>query len=316
MLRSHPSSQMNTLESIWVQYMKFVYERCNSSVLKRVFSNFHAGGGQQVLGSSHKQHCDLLLITKEDQKTTLNFFNFHGMYFHYNTHTSNCNQSTTNKPLSDYFQWDSDSLKQDHFRLNYVRAMSKVNENLVFRYNIHTECQFFHNSEYTSPLTNQVYRSLKTMLKHEDSNNCVFSNLKSSYTQKNLVQDILNDKLQGFVTIRGGTEKNDNDIESQFGFCVQKSKISVDDASNYTKNQIIHTFKNEPYDESNKQHLDFLTAYFKKQIERNHTRTYISEDHLETMKCSYLKFLISTRGFHKFEIVHYLHYSEKLWFKF
>jgi hypothetical protein len=188
--------------------------------------------------------------------------------------------------------------------------MTKVRPMQVsFSYHVSYTCDWFHDrplpSLNASSKPEKKFWNITELLAEERENEYYEPPpRKQQYLQKKvLVRDILNDKIQGFVTIRGGREKlsakKNSRAQNKFGYCVQNCAPGKHQISDYTKAQIAEFYG------INEEGVD---AFLDKMPARTlNSTTFHSE---ETISTAYLKWLMVKRGFVDFEITHFL------WYKF
>ena len=273
----------------------------------RIISAIHAGPGQLTFGHSQQQRADLTLVFRASVNNPAVIFvhNYHGQgpYGHYEGHLNECRLNGGTECVR-----KQDSDKMDAFRVRLASAWSAVNPfSLLFEYSTSHACDFFCGNKLDSlMIPGKQYVSLHELL-HLDfpqPNDDIFIAQSVSSTRKilnikDLENDILTGKETGFVTLKGGREKESRNACDQFGFCVQKIQPTSNMLSEFTLNQI-------------KQHFNYTTiaeidCFLAKLPARTlNTCTFIEE---ETVSTSYLQWLMKERGFSHFAITHFIAYK-------
>jgi hypothetical protein len=303
-----------TEEAVVIQYLALggheKFTNLKNQSPERIISSIHAGPGQQVFGYSDKQRCDLLMLfdkTPERSHRELHYHNYHGFFWHYQGHFEGC-PSTQDRYAQ--LKIEDKTALLDSFRADYAEAMSQVRpDQVTFHYHKSYSCDWVHGKPVKSlnPATpEKTYFNIHELLLAERTAD--FYQPPPSQQQflnkGTLVKDIVDGKIDGFVTIRGGREnrganKNKKDASSYFGFCVQNYAPRPDQISEYTRHQM---------SEYNGVDLDQVDAMIAKQPARTLNSTTFHQE--ETISTNYLKWLIKERQFVDFEITHFL------WYKF
>jgi hypothetical protein len=287
-----------------------------------VMSNIHAGPGQIVFGYSNKQYCDLTMAFYRDEESDkdpdtpasrLFFHNYHGYPWHYKGHSPGC-PSTKDAYLS--FQLTPETELMDDFRRRYALAMSRIRpQQVTFHYDASLSCDWFHDRPLPSldatraAAGGKFYYNISELLAEERASEFYEP---PSPTQKfidktQLVEDIAAGKIDGFVTIRGGREVDNNDDNPalrNFGFCVQNYAPRPDQVSDYTKAQIAEFYGLDDDNDDG----EGVKKYLEKQPARTLNSTSFHSE--ETVSTAYLRWLMKKRGFVDFEVTHFL------WYKF
>ena len=312
--KEHRSKNVTeTEEAVVVQYIALggheKFTKLKNQQPERVISSIHAGPGQQVFGYSDKQRCDLLMLfdKKPGERThrELHYHNYHGFFWHYQGHFEGC-PSTLDRYTK--LKIDDATLRLDSFRLEYAEAMSKVRpDQVTFHYHMSYSCDWVHGKPVKSlvdPTSDKTYFNIHELLAAERAED--FYQPPPSHQdflhKHTLVRDIMADKIDGFVTIRGGRENRSQaaaDASTHFGFCVQNYAPRPEELSNYTRRQM---------SEFNGIDLNQVDTVIKKQPPRTLNSTTFHDE--ETISTNYLKWLIRERNFVDFEITHFL------WYKF
>ena len=314
-------------ESLVVQYLALgghrhwtsPANRVGSMIPRMACSGIHAGPGQLSFGHDRRHRADLTLFFERvpERETPARVFvhNYHEHRVHYKGHTEACPKN------SDPFCFDVETQKADHFKIGLAKVWSEVQpQNVIFEYSTSTACDFFHGKLIIGAATNAISNfSLAELLKDEfkiephGEDECriflppprpdrIGENLLSAAQLK---LDIASGIEKGFVTIKGGKEASFNDASDIFGFCVQSySCCNPNDISEFTKKQIArdHSW---PDPENGREQL--LKDYMSRQPPRTLNSTSFHAE--ETISTSYLQWLIKERGFHNFEITHFLRYK-------
>lgn len=299
-----------TEEAVVIQYLalggheKFTGLKNESP--ERVISSIHAGPGQQVFGYSDKQRCDLLMLfdkTPERGHRELHYHNYHGFFWHYQGHFDGC-VSTLDRYTK--LKIDDQTRLLDSFREEYAEAMSKVRpDQVTFHYHKSYSCDWVHGKPLKSlnPNSDKTYFNIHELLSAERSQEFYQPppTHQEFLNKETLVRDIVNDKITGFITVRGGREnRSKQDASSHFGFCVQNFAPRSEQISSFTRQQM-----SEFNGFANVQQAEELID---KQPARTLNSTTFHQE--ETISTNYLKWLIKERNFVDFEITHFL------WYKF
>ena len=338
-----------TEEALVVQYLALGGHRDFSKLdvgrkPDRVASGIHAGPGQIVFGSGPTQRCDLMLAFFPDARkgdvdnggsgsdvvrgVKLYFHNFHGIEWHYHGHKETCPKKAVYPTPIHRHKFKSAML--DRFRFSLASAFSKVSpKKVTFHYSFSTSCDYIcagRSIKSLQPRSTEVwYESLKELLLTDFPEGSV-SDLplwiprKTLYLNKKvLTTKIADNKITGFVTLKGGRENPDfifdrRSAAKNFGFCVQNYAPSPDEISPYTKRQIAEYFGwcsvsggGGGGDDSIEYDLERVDNYIRNQPPRTlNSKTFHSE---ETVSTTYLRWLMLERGFVDFEITHFIEYS-------
>ena len=278
----------------------------------RIFSNFHAGYGQQVFGCGPSQRCDLLLAFFDKSVVELKYHNYHGSYYHYEGHIESCPK--LNMP----FRAKIATVLFDSFRCNLALEFSLVRPNKVlFAYSVSTECEFEHGARkfysLKDPTVYGPYESVRELVLSELTEKIWLKHPSILFSKDQLLVNILAGRQTGFVTIKGGRENielvrshlpaGEVDAGEVFGFCVQNFAPSLELLSSHTKDQIKKYFGWSLDESSNELLNDFISKLPPRTLNSN---TFHSE---ETISTTYLIWLVQERGFCDFEITHFLHYK-------
>jgi hypothetical protein len=277
----------------------------------RIMSAIHAGPGQLVFGYSNKQRCDVTLAFARDPVNEdpnivpamrLHFHNYHGWHWHYKGHMKDCPSTE-----AAYFEFDltNETESMDSFRFAYAEALTRVRpQQVVFAYHRSFTCDWFHNKPIPSlsPITTTYATILELLVAERADTFYQPAPSRQQYLSKEvLVKDITDGKIDGFVTLRGGRENFHTSSEpgKRFGFCVQNYAPSMDQISDYTKQQISE-FYGLP--------ADGVKAFVEKSQARTLNSTTFHAE--ETISTAYLRWLMKERHFVDFDITHFL------WYKF
>jgi len=290
-----------------------------------IASAIHSSPGQQVFGHTKQQRADLMLqfskshSSSEFAKSLILFHNYHGGYFHYEGHTPTCCRKAPNNDKP--FNVKKDTYWNDLFRRDYAEKMSSVFPfNFKIVYSISYECDYFHGSvdHFYFPTASTTATSF-TSCKFEGSMHTAINEIeqkaaniecsrhfkqppffnpwkfKRSYkNQQELLDDIMTRKVDGFVTISGGSETpSNNKAINNFGFCVQKFAPRLDQLSALTRAQAAMFNVSRPT----------ATA------SRTMSSGAFHGDHDETLSTSYFRWLIEKRGLKDFKITHFIRYA-------
>jgi hypothetical protein len=279
----------------------------------RVFSSLHTGPGQLVFGYSDKQRADLMLAfdrttttatRKKSKVMELHFFNYHGYHWHYEGHMEEC-PSSDNRYMS--MAVVPQSKLMDDFRYAYAQAMSQVFPSRVtFHYHVVYECEVKHGIPVPSLLrpASKSYYSAQELMAEEFADTFYLPPPRSKviYNKEQLVTDIAEGKVDGFVTLRGGREARQEPVVSRhFGFCVQNYAPQPCELSEHTKRQIAEYYK---LSQENGEVDKFLLNQPARTL---NSTTFHSE---ETISTNYLRWLMQERDFCDFEVTHFM------WYKF
>ena len=287
--------------------------RCGNNDMKlvRAGSALHAGAGQQVLGWNKSQRADLLLAFRDAEgRSVLHYHNHHEIGTHYTGHVPLCWKAET---AGSYYEHTL-SRRCDSFREGLAKALTSVRPDRVkFYYTRTTTCELMHGSDLspevgsTRPGCKQLYATAAEACLLERTNDFIYLPEKERRRAMNVEGEVLpgiaNGSLTGFVTIKGGRESQEVidrcPAAARFGFCVQKYAPTDEEISDFTKRQI-----------SDYHGLD-SEIELDKILDRQQSRTVNSGTFhtWETVTTSYLRWLMSERGFCDFEILHLALYN-------
>lgn len=275
-----------------------------------IISSIHSGPGQVTFGYTRQQKADLILIfsSTKNHPAVIFVHNYHGRgpYGHYDGHLSNCRLN--NCSIDSKCIIEEETEKMDNFKKLLASKLSTINYNkLVIEYSTSYACQFFCGNPLSSlKLTGKTYISLHELLNLDFPNPTdkifiprYFQNTRKILNIGSLISDICTGKQTGFVTLKGGNEKNTHNALDYFGFCIQKIAPTTEMLSEFTINQIKDYYKLKSIDEVNK----FLLSLPERTL---NAKTFFTE---ETISTTYLQWLIKERGFSNFTITHFIAYK-------
>jgi len=312
-------------ESFVVQYMASggirQFANLTQQVTKNkpflVASSVHSGSGQQTFGYSVGQRSDIMLafFDASAQKNYLCFHNYHGHMWHYIGHQEGCplNVNKTNQIVVREI-----TSKMDLFRSELAAAWSDVRpDKLAFDYSVSFACQMFHGMPVASlDKSTTKYYCVKECLLSERKHDSWFPRSERVFEHEHLKQAIMEGSVTGFVTLKGGQEKNLNFTDpagTRFGFCVQAHAPSSNAISSFTKDQIAEFFSWGNKSNETEACAKRVEDYIKKQSARTiNSGTFHVE---ETISTTYLQWLMVERNFDDFEISHFLAYEFRNWSK-
>ena len=280
-------------------------------------SSVHSGAGQQTFGYSVGQRADLMLAfhDKQNDKTILSYHNYHGHMWHYIGHLQKCPLNVIDQAS---FVEREISVKMDQFKKELSLAWSAVRpDKLIFDYSVSYACQMFHGLRVPSlDNTDTTFYCVKECLLNERKNESWFPRSERVFEHETLKQGIRDGSATGFVTLKGGKEKQMGFTDpsgTRFGFCVQAYAPTPNDISSYTKSQIarFYTWGNS-FSESetcDKKVNGYISAQPARTI---NSGTFHSDT---TISTTYLQWLMVDRNFDDFEMTHFLAYEFRDWNK-
>ena len=293
----------------------------------RAASSIHAGAGQQVLGWSPRQRCDLLLSFDGDyskgQPARLLYVNHHGSCWHYDGHYADCLHNARRSACS--ARPKALSARMDGFRRGLCEALTKVAPlRCTFDYDVTTSCSHVHGSRHGPSLPCAFDGG---SAKHRNARDCLLSAkrlggpdarsvwlppIEEAVEPDVLVRGILDGTRTGFVTVKGGRERRDvrqkDPAGSRFGFCVQNHAALWSDLSERTRSEIALHYG---WDLETVGGVRKLEDFLKKQPAR--TLNAVSFLDAETISTTYLRWLMEERGFTGFRVSHFLAYEFRDW---
>ena len=276
----------------------------------RIISAIHAGPGQVTFGYSRQQRADLILVfsATDDHPAIIFVHNYHGAgpYGHYSGHLRSCRlYDGTDKTECKII---SETEEMDSFRHHLATIFTKVDESkLIVEYSTSYACEFFCGNSISSlKFLDKKYISLQEVFYSDfrQPNDVIFIPESVKSTRKilnirTLENDIISGKATGFVTLKGGREKETKNALDFFGFCVQKVAPTSDMLSAFTVEQIKQYY--------NLTTIEEIDKFLKKLPSRTlNATTFLSE---ETISTTYLQWLIKERGFSNFIITHFIAYK-------
>ena len=279
-------------------------------------SSVHSGAGQQTFGYSVGQKADLMMCYEgsESQPNRICYHNYHGHMWHYRGHLDKCPQKSTD---SSRFIVTEMTKKLDNFKKKLAQAWSEIRpKKVIFDYTCSYACQLYHGTPvFSLDSKEKTFYSVKECLLEERPQEAWFPPAPQKYFDHNQLKLLIKDgKIDGFVTIKGGCEREDmkylDPAGSRFGFCVQNYAPSPSKISPFTKEQIARFYgwirkKDQTID------LDKVDAWLSKQPPRTiNSGTFHVE---ETVSTSYLRWLMQERKFDEFTITHFLAYQFRNW---
>jgi hypothetical protein len=145
---------------------------------------------------------------------------------------------------------------------------------------------------------------LKTVFKNKQN---IFSRQYDTHiTIADFLAGMKSGKYEGFVTLKGGFERDSHDANDYFGFCIQKyaPDPKLGEISNFTRQQIADYMG---WDLNSSVGTEYVDRYLSKQPARTlNSGTFHSE---ETISTSYLVWLMKERNFSDFTVTHFLRYK-------
>ena len=132
---------------------------------------------------------------------------------------------------------------------------------------------------------------------------------KNEFTQEELVAKLLKsqpnakgERFGGFLLVRGGKQRCGDDVDPMMGYCMQRSRVSVSDLGAMTRWQAAQMCDG---DEVAAKAL--LERYCKN--EQTTCRTAYPMGAGELIGVDLFRFLVTQKGFHGYEIQHFIHYN-------
>ena len=308
-----------------IQAWRNDYRHCQPS---RIASAVHAGAGQQVLGWSQQQRCDLLVALDGDSDTNrpacLLYVNHHGAFWHYEGHFDSCSERRRA-----FFRWKPLTLRMDSFRRGLCEALTAVApEKCRFAYAVTTSCSHVHGAgrkrSAKPSLPCAFLRQAEGAAVHSSARDCLLEARRNGgqageavwlnppeeyFDPQDLAELVAKGRATGFVTVQGGRESKkvagDDPAGHRFGFCVQNHAARLTDLSERTVREMADHFGWQ-HDGENK-----LSDYLSRQPARTlNAATFFDS---ETVSTTYLRWLIEERGFTHFRITHFLSYEFRDW---
>ena len=300
----------------------------------RAASAVHAGAGQQVLGWSEHQRCDLLLAFEGEARSglpaVLLYVNHHGSFWHYDGHAEGCPEGAAGRPP---LTWKPLTARMDDFRRGLCEALTAVApERCRFVYAVTTSCSHVHGGGRRrsarrlacpfDPAGDTFHASARECLLEArrmggPGSEVVWLNQpEESFAPDVLARLIASGKATGFVTLQGGREsrkvRDEDPAGHRFGFCVQNHAARLSDLSERTALEMARHFgwttEGEPLGQVAR---DKLSDYLSGQPARTlNASTFFG---CETVSTTYLRWLIEERGFTHFRITHFLAYEFRDW---
>lgn len=316
--RDYGNESRNELDSLESQFVQFWSLEVRPTA-DYVFSGYHAGGGQQVLGDNFRQRCDILTTRRDEANKVaiVEFVNFHSIHFHRSDgHLRSCERFDS--------EFDQQPIPADLVRTREFDAMKRAyaaaltsasvahGHPMRVEYRSIFECQLFHRKN-IGP-----YPNVRSLLRARHPERSVLGiGRLGSITQEALVRRILErpdnssgeNDWGGFVVVAGGSETIDADFDPEMmGFCMQRSPIRRTDITPYTEAQATRYFEG---------HGDLADSYLDKQVGRLQTVTRRSfpPEEGEVISLEYLRWLIRRRGLKGFRIKHFLFYRHKFFLR-
>ncbi len=313
-----------------------------------VASNFHAGPGQLTFGSDRRQTADLTLIREPGR---IEVHNFHGFYYHYTGHAANCplrrrlgqedDEDEEEEEDRGLLRMNDKTTSGDAFKRGLVEALNGVGLGLRFSYRAHLECDLFHGNgvededddnggvrrrrRQRGRRRRNVLTYEKLTERHGDDVLAPFE--KKSFSQDELVRAVVEEGLQGFVTLRGGTtepadgDADDDKVSRLFGFCQQLSTPRMEDIPEFTIGQVLQRYGVGREGSTEAEGLEALSRA-EKHLENvcrtplNLTRlSFDSEGPGHTLWTDQFRWLVNKRGLRGFRVVHFVHYHARTWLR-
>jgi len=255
---------------------------------KLAASGIHAGPGELTFGSDRRQGADLTVVHDWGR---VGYFNFHGARYHYEGHFPYCEAATATvacggDPLPPP-EVNEATLSGDDFKRGYAAALNAAGGPCRFEYASFYECQFFHGT------FGDV--DLRAYMEDRHGDDYVGGRPFVGIGQAALKSAIRSGRATGFVAIVGGSERISDKASRQFSFVAQRSKVSLDEVGEFTRDRIRDSGRGGRH-------------YEEKSFTLTRRRVHPSAEPL-CMSTAYLKWLMDERGFDGFGVVHFLHYN-------
>jgi hypothetical protein len=301
---------MDREECLWSQWLSLEAHDTADYIL----TAFHAGRGQAVFGGSTHLKVDAIVSKDEDGVRKIVIANFDSVLYHGGFHDRDCRffDETQKVVYGDGFLegggGGGGNESQKDYAQSLTRAAEEADLHVVFEYETHSECVYFHGKSLTAR-SGKSYPSLRKLLLAEHPDEVVVgSGSTSGMSQESLLKKIRclgpESDYFGFAVVLGGRETREENFPPElFGFCHQRRPVNAAEIGEYTEQRVLKKCGGDEEEAS-------LFLEQKAQIPQTMTaRSFHGRG--ETLSLSYLKFLIEQRDFKDFVVAHFVMYRRK-----
>lgn len=267
------------------------------------FSQYHAGPGQILFGSSKSRHCDFMSVRPGG---VWNIYQYHEDGHVLETgHESGCP-----KYAGVDVRYNEKTTSSDVFNYMYAGHLSRHTP-LTISYNVLNEC-FTHHL----PM-----RHLKRQEKIVTDDNYVtlpaWMDGENKISEEDLLEKILHDgnETDGYVVIKGGRETRRDQASLTTGFCLVRDTVSTDELGP----SALHLTEREVRRRKCESLEGFQTRKRKRALDllkrRGENKFSLLRrgfgDKTVCLPVSHFRWLVNERGLRDFELIHFYRYASR-----